>query len=315
MSAPFVFPAAAGSARRRRTSRQMMGAALGVLLDQLFGEPPETCHPLRAFGAFMTRLEMSLYRSSRSAGTFYAAVGVATGALTGWSISSTALASYLAIGGRSLGDAAKALERALVAGDIAQARAAARALVGRDVDHLGEAELCRAAVESVAENTVDALVAPLLFAAAAGAPGVLGYRAVNTLDAMVGYRDDRYRQFGWASARLDDVANFLPARATALLVAVVRPQDAGRIARIVRRDAPGHPSPNAGVAEAAFAAALGVRLGGTNSYGGRTEHRAFMGEGREPGPADISRAVALCRQVGAAGALMALGLGVLVRRP
>ena len=137
----------------------------------------------------------------------------------------------------------------------------------------------------------------MLWALAAGAPGALGYRAVNTLDAMVGHRSDRYERYGWASARLDDVANWIPGRVTAVLVAAARPGRAAAVARTVRRDAHHHPSPNAGVAEAAFAAALGLTLGGTNRYGDRVEHRATLGDGRPPEAGDIAAAVRLADDV------------------
>ena len=152
-------------------------------------------------------------------------------------------------------------------------------------------------VESVAENTVDAVVSPALWAVVAGAPGALGYRAVNTMDAMVGYRSDVYRRFGTASARLDDVANVVPARLTAVLVAAARPGAAGDVWRAVRRDAPAHPSPSGGVVEAAFAAALGVQLGGTSRYGDRVEDRPLLGTGRPVEPADIAAARRLARDV------------------
>jgi adenosylcobinamide-phosphate synthase len=152
-------------------------------------------------------------------------------------------------------------------------------------------------VESVAENTVDAVVAPALWAVALGAIGAVAYRGVNTLDAMVGHRSDRYRNYGWAAARLDDLANWVPARMTAALVAAVRPGRAAAIWRAVRSDAGSHPSPNAGVAEAAFAAALGLRLGGTNRYGGRVEVRPPLGDGRPAGPSDIRAAARLSRDV------------------
>jgi adenosylcobinamide-phosphate synthase len=165
-------------------------------------------------------------------------------------------------------------------------------------------------VESVAENTVDAVVAPALWAAVAGAPGALAHRAANTMDAMVGHRSDRYLRYGWAAARLDDAMAWVPARATAVLVATVRPGAAGAVVRTVRHDAPAHPSPNSGVAEAAFAAALGLRLGGTNRYGGRIEHRPALGDGRAPRPGDIERTVELAGDVGLAlvAALLAAGL-------
>jgi adenosylcobinamide-phosphate synthase len=144
-----------------------------------------------------------------------------------------------------------------------------------------------------------------------GAPGALGYRAVNTLDATVGHRSPRYARYGWASARLDDAANYLPARLTALLVAAVRPRSAPMVWRAVRAQAPAHPSPNAGVAEAAFAGALGLRLGGENRYEDRVEVRPSLGFGRPPEPADIERAVALSGAVTTALAMALAGIGVL----
>jgi len=156
-------------------------------------------------------------------------------------------------------------------------------------------------VESVAENTSDAVVAPLLWGAVAGLPGLVAYRAVNTLDAMVGHRSARYLRFGWASARLDDVANWVPARVTLALTAACAPllpgSTPGAVLRVVRRDGGRHPSPNAGRCEAAFAGALGIRLGGTNIYGGVAETRPELGEGRGPEPGDIRRSIALSRAV------------------
>jgi adenosylcobinamide-phosphate synthase len=169
--------------------------------------------------------------------------------------------------------------------------------VGRDPAGMDENEMARAVVESVAENTVDAVVAPAFWAAIGGAAGALGYRAVNTMDAMVGHRSARYLSYGWASARLDDAAGYLPARLTAALVAGVRPGRAAAIWRAVRSQAPGHPSPNAGVAEAAFAAALGLRLGGCNRYGERVEHRPWLGQGRPAARSDIWPAVRLSDDV------------------
>jgi adenosylcobinamide-phosphate synthase len=187
--------------------------------------------------------------------------------------------------------------------------------VGREPAGLDEQEIARAVVESVAENTVDALVAPAFWAAVCGAPGALAYRAVNTLDAMVGHRSTRYHAYGWASARLDDVAGYLPARLTAALVAGVRPGRAAAVWRAVRGQAPAHPSPNAGVAEAAFAAALGLRLGGCNRYGDRVERRPWLGQGRPAARSDIQAAVRLSSDVSwlltailAAAGLAAAGL-------
>jgi adenosylcobinamide-phosphate synthase len=217
-----------------------------------------------------------------------------------------AIATYVTVAGRALATAAGDVEASLKSGDLDSARTRLRVLVGRDAAALGLSEVARAVVESVAENTVDAIIAPALWAALAGPTGALAYRALNTLDAMVGYRSPRYRRFGWASARADDVMGWVPARLTAVLVCAVRPWAARSIWRSVRRQAPAHSSPNAGVAEAAFAAALGVRLGGTNVYDGRPERRAILGTGLPPSVADINRAVRLSRHVTAAGALLAV---------
>lgn len=277
--------------------RRLLGVAGGILADLALGEAPLTPHPVAAFGTLMRGIERAVYADGRARGVLHASLGLATGAAAGAAVGSTGVASYIAIAGRALGDAALDVHRCLGAGDVERARQLLPALVGRDPSGFDEKDAARAVVESVAENTVDAVVAPALWAAVGGAPGALGYRAVNTLDSMVGHRNPRYLRYGWASARLDDGANLVPARLTAALVMAVRPQRAGAVIRAVVRDAPGHPSPNAGVAEAAFAAALGLRLGGANRYGDAVELRPPLGEGRPPEPADILAAVALCRHV------------------
>jgi adenosylcobinamide-phosphate synthase len=295
-------------------ARQAWGAAAGTIADRLVGEPPAAAHPLVAFGAAMRGVERLAWRDARGPGVAYALTGVGLGTAAGRLVRSTAAATTLAAGGRALAGAAATVAAALDADDIDGARALLPALVGRDADSLDGKEVARAVVESVAENTVDAVVAPALWGAAAGAPGALGYRAANTLDALVGHRSARYARFGWASARLDDVAGWAPARVTAALVAAVRPRSATLVVDVVRRDAPGHPSPNAGVAEAAFAAALGLRLGGTNTYGGMTELRPSVGRGRPPEAADIARAVRLSGDVALALAAALVGLGAWERR-
>ncbi|MEY2462449.1 MAG: adenosylcobinamide-phosphate synthase [Acidimicrobiaceae bacterium] len=289
------------------------GAAVGVVIDRLAGEPPMAPHPVALLGRALSATERVLYRDSRAAGVVHAATGACVGAAAGAAVRSTALATYVAVAGRALGDAALAVEAALADGDIERARLLIPALVGRDPTAMDDKELCRAAVESVAENTVDAVVAPALWAAALGAPGALGFRAVNTMDSMVGHRSPRYERYGWAAARLDDAAGFVPARVTAALVAAVRPGEAVAVWRTVRRDAAAHPSPNAGVAESAFAAALGLRLGGENRYGDRVEVRPSLGDGRPPERADIARAVRLANDVGLALAAGLATVGLLQR--
>ncbi len=187
------------------------------------------------------------------------------------------------------------------------------ALCGRDPARLDGAGLTRAALESVAENTSDAAVAPLLCAAAGGVPGVLAYRAINTLDSMIGYRSPRYARFGWAAARLDDMVNYPGARVSAALAVLFAPFVSGSSSaalRAWRLDAGRHPSPNAGVVEAAFAGALGVRLGGPTQYHHELQIRPTLGDGPGPTVADLRRGVALSRMVQAGAALLA---GVLSR--
>jgi len=288
--------------------------ALGVALDRLVGEPPAAVHPVVGFGRLMQGVEVRLYADSRAAGVAHAAVGLAVGTAAGAVVRSPALATWIATAGRSLAQAATDVEVALATGRLDEARRRLPALVGRDPSALDAEEVARAVVESVAENTVDAVVAPVVWAAVAGAPGVLAHRAVNTMDAMVGYRNDRYQRYGWAAARLDDAAAWLPARLTAGLVAAVRPRAAGAVWHAVRRDAPAHPSPNSGVAEAAFAAALGLRLGGESRYGDRVEQRPPLGSGRPPEGPDIAAAVRLSRDVGTALAATLAAYTTLRRR-
>ena len=295
-----------------------VATAIGFVADRVLGEPAGLAHPVSLFGSVMGSLERRWYAPGRARGAAYTAAGLAIGAAAGRAAGSTAVATYVAVAGRALHEAAMAVHAALAGDDVDRARSLLPALVGRDPAGLDEREICRAVVESVAENTVDAVVAPMLWAAVAGGPGALAYRAANTMDAMVGHRSDRYRDFGWSAARLDDVANWLPARATAALVAAARPSRATAVARVVRRDAGAHPSPNAGVAEAAFAAALGLRLGGENRYGDRVELRPGLGHGRSPEPADIGRAVRLSRDAATLLALVLVAQGALAsarRRP
>ena len=220
----------------------------------------------------------------------------------------TAIATWTVLGGTSLDREGRADPELLADGRLDDARGRLTHLVGRDTTQLSESEVVRAAVESLAENTSDAVVAPLVWGAVAGVPGLLGYRAANTLDAMVGHRSARYERFGWAAARLDDVLNLPGSRLTAAL-AVLLGADPRSAWRAWRRDAVGHPSPNAGPVEAAYAGALGLRLGGTNVYGAGAdqwvEHRAVMGDGRLPVREDLARARRLARWVGVAAVLTA----------
>jgi adenosylcobinamide-phosphate synthase len=279
--------------------RRATAAGVALAIDRALGEPPlpGRLHPVALFGTAITALERRVYDDRRAPGAFLAAAGVGLAAAAGLAIGSPLVGGYVSTAGRGLHTAALRVEAALSSGDLRAAQRLLPSLVGRDPTALDAAAIARAAVESVAENTTDAIVAPALWTAAAGSVGAFVYRAGDTLDSMVGYRDDRYRRFGLASACLDDALAWAPARATAALVALARPGRAPAVARAVRRDAARHPSPNAGVSEAAFAGALGLRLGGANRYGDVVEHRPTLGSGRPPGPQDITAAVDLSRDV------------------
>jgi adenosylcobinamide-phosphate synthase len=296
------------------------GASLGLLGDRLFGDPRRG-HPVALFGRAAQMSERALWRDHRGWGALHTALCTGTAvaaaaALTrgarrhpAASVVLTAAATWTVLGGTSLGREARTVGAALAAGDTTAARARLPHLCGRDPSALDERQLARAVVESVAENTSDAVVGALVWGALAGVPGLVGFRAVNTLDAMVGHRSPRHLRFGWASARLDDLAGWPGARLTALLTAAAAPDRTGAV-RAWRADAGKHPSPNAGHAEAAFAGALGVRLGGPLAYGGRAEERPVLNAaGRPVETADIERAVRLSGRVG----LLALGVGVAAR--
>ncbi|MGW6427073.1 cobalamin biosynthesis protein [Nocardia sp. NPDC055053] len=285
-----------------------VGLMLGFALDRVFADP-RRWHPVAGFGSAAAALEQVTYADDRRAGVVHevvavgSVVGIGVLAARG-GVLATALATWTALGGRSLARAGQAMAERLDAGDIDGARELLPSLCGRDPSVLDADGLARAALESVAENTADATVAPLLWGAVAGVPGLLGYRAVNTLDAMVGYRNERYLRFGWAAARTDDLANVVPARVTGLITAALAPLVGGTPAaawRAWRRDAAKHPSPNAGVVEASMAGALGVRLGGRTQYRHGAELRPTLGDGPAPTTADLRRAVRMSEavQVGA----------------
>ncbi|MGP3978775.1 cobalamin biosynthesis protein [Streptomyces sp. 8N114] len=310
------------------------GTLLGFAADALLGDPRRG-HPVAAFGRAAAALERRMWRDHRGAGALYVAlcaggavaaagalktVGAAPGPspAAGRSpapgIALTAVTAWAVLGGTSLTREARAVGAALEAGDLELARERLPALCGRDPQRLGAPEVARAVVESVAENTSDAVVGALVWGALAGVPGLVGFRAVNTLDAMVGHTSPRHRRFGWAAARLDDVAGWPGARLTAVLAAFAGPDPRGAV-RAWRADAHRHPSPNAGPVEASFAGALGVRLGGTLSYGGRVEHRPVLNApGRAVRTADIERAVRLSRRVGLLALATSCLVGTAVRR-
>jgi adenosylcobinamide-phosphate synthase len=296
-----------------------LGAPLlgGYVADVLFGDP-HRWHPVAGFGQVALAAERAAYAPTRLRGALYASALVAGAALAGELLArataraglgrgaALAVVTWAALGGRSLAGEARVLARQVERGDLEAARATLPALCGRDPARLGAQQLCRAAVESVAENTGDAVVGALVWGAIGGPAGVAAYRAANTLDAMVGHRSERYEAFGWAAARLDDAMSWPGARAAAALAALCARVVGGsprRAWRTLRSDGAAHPSPNAGRVEAAFAGALGVRLGGPLTYAGATALRAPLGAGgRPPAARDVERAARLSLVVGASAA-------------
>jgi adenosylcobinamide-phosphate synthase len=281
-------------------SALLIAIALGG--DLLFGDPEWLPHPVRFIGATIAIGERRMYtgghRTDRRNGRLLTIGIVGLTALVTYLIVSVAdrlgsslgatvavLIAWTSIALRGLDDAALRVERALIVSDLSAARAALPALVGRDPNALDAEGIARATVESVAENTNDAVIAPMLFLFIAGPVGALAYKAINTLDSMIGYRDERYMHFGRAAARLDDFANWFPARIAAFSIAAAAELllGTGRRALAIRaRDARQHDSPNAGHPESAMAGALGVQLGGDAVYGGELEPRAALGDAENP---------------------------------
>ena len=306
--------------RRTQVFSTAAGLAAGYALDRIAADPRRG-HPVAVFGRLAADAERHLYRDSRWAGTLFVAGTVGPAVLGGRVLRdvcrsapaqclATAAVTWSVLGGTSLTRVGAQVADALDAGDIVAARALVPSLCGRDPESLDAAGICRAAVESLAENTSDATVGPLVWGALGGIGGLIGYRAINTLDAMVGYRSPRYRNFGWAAARTDDIANLVPARLAGALTVVVGGAPR-RAAAAWRADAHAHPSPNAGVVESAFAGALGVRLGGPTVYPHGTEDRPVLGAGAPPTPDDLRATVRLSRRVQISALVVALGLAAL----
>lgn len=284
-----------------------------MALDLLIGDPRWLPHPVRAIGRLATGLEGPVRRlvgRPRLAGTIVAVLVVGVSAaltwlvvavcadlhpVAGWVLGGLLIYSTVAL--RDLIRHARAVHRALSDGNLEAARVRVGRIVGRDTEHLDEGEVTRAAVESVAESIVDGITAPLFWAVIGGPAGAVAYRATNTLDSTFGYMDAKHREFGWASARLDDVANYVPARLTAPLItlaAFALRMRARSSWRILWRDARQHASPNAGFAESAVAGALGVQLGGLNYYFGQPSEKPTIGDPQEElAPHHITRTIAL----------------------
>ncbi len=294
--------------------------AVACALDLLLGDPEWFPHPVRWFGLLIGAGERWLRRSARSPGSEFAAGAALAGAVVsaGWALGRPSnaawrtLLAWTALSARSLLDEGRTVIRALEASDLGLARRRLSRIVGRDTDRLDESEICRALIETLAESTCDGVVAPVLYLAAGGVSWAMAYKAANTLDSMIGHPEPPYRYFGRAAARLDDAANFFPARLTALgIVAAAkwRGLDARRAFEVWLRDRNKHASPNAGHSESAMAGALGVRLGGDNFYDGCL-HRAprLNAAGRPPSVRDAKTALSVV----ALASGLAMGVAFLV---
>lgn len=311
----------------------MMVVAMG--LDALVGWPDtiyrQIGHPVTWLGALIRLCDQRMNRSDASdqirriTGVFTALLVIGLALMIGvliWWVVPSGLTGIL-IGGvlawpllaiRSMHDHVKAVSDPLLAGDTDAARDAVAMIVGRDPSQLDDAGIARAGLESLAENTSDGIVAPLFWGVIAGLPGIAAYKAVNTLDSMIGYRTPRHAAFGWASARIDDLANFIPARITGFLFALCSKHPRHAL-NIMIEDAHHHRSPNAGWPEAAFAGALGIRLSGPRTYGTtRTDDPWVNKTCPDPTAADFASGLALYRRslwvLGLCLVLLAWGIGL-----
>nr|WP_211401731.1 adenosylcobinamide-phosphate synthase CbiB [Bradyrhizobium iriomotense] len=291
--------------------------AVAMVVDAFLGWPSwlfaRIGHPVTWLGRLIGAIDAGWNRSSdppalrRAAGIAGALLVIAFSVALGWMLQSLLASGWVQIvmvgalawplvALRSLHDHVAAVAKPLQAGDVAAAREAVSRIVGRDPAALDEAGIARAAIESLAENASDGIVAPMFWGALLGLPGILGYKAINTLDSMIGHRSERHEAFGWAAARIDDVANFIPARLTGLLFVLLAPRRSEALA-CMTRDARRHRSPNAGWPEAAMAGALGVRLSGPRIYHGSVTKEPWLNEGaRDPHPADIGEGLNVYRR-------------------
>ncbi|MEW6733707.1 MAG: adenosylcobinamide-phosphate synthase CbiB [Acidobacteriota bacterium] len=277
---------------------------LAYLLDLVWGDPQWLPHPVRLIGRAIELGEKILRTVSRGRWSEFFLGMLLTVTIVGASVITILLLLELAkscnhtitslfmvyltstvLATGNLFDEVQAVKRLLHSRDLERARVQLARIVGRDTDMLDEPEIVRATIETLAESTSDGIVAPMFYLALGGIPAALGYKAINTLDSMIGHNDTRYRYFGKVAARLDDLANFVPARLTAILItfsAFISGNDAPKALRIWLRDGAKHASPNAGQVEAAMAGALGVRLGGLNFYGGEPHYGAYFGDDYRP---------------------------------
>jgi len=304
--------------------------ALAYCLDLIFGDPYWLPHPVRQIGRFGHKLEPFLRKTikhAKLAGVIFAITIIVStwfatflivkllsivNPLAGWAAS--ILLIYTALATRSLDVESRKVYLALKKNDLNTARQKLGFIVSRDTENLNREEIIRATVETIAENIVDGIIAPLCFVFLGGAPLALAYKAINTLDSIVGQRNKRYQEFGWAAARIDDMANFIPARISALLLPMaswLTGKNGLKAWKICLRDRKNSPSPNSGIPEAAVAGALGIQLGGQNTYQGKTIFNPLIGDNHEP--PDLKHILESIRIIYAASGLtVILGIGIML---
>ncbi|WP_033827917.1 adenosylcobinamide-phosphate synthase CbiB [Bacillus andreraoultii] len=278
----------------------LIAMTLAFLIDRIVGDPPTWPHPVRWIGSLISKLEKILNKGNGRKIKGFIMVSIVLIIVFSMTLFVTFLGYYIhqwvgitieallistTIAQKSLQDAALEVYRPLAQGKLEEARLKLSYIVGRDTDELEEREITRGVVETVAENTSDGVTAPLFWTMLGGAPLAFIYRVVNTCDSMVGYKNERYEEFGYPSAKLDDLLNWIPSRLTGFFMILVNPSyvwGKSQTWHFLLRDAKKHPSPNSGWCEAAVAALLGVQLGGRNTYKGVASNRALMGEATRP---------------------------------
>ena len=307
---------------------------VAFILDRLIGDPPALPHPIRWMGNAITSCEpffRNLFKNEKTAGALFA-LTLISGCwllcflfllIMRWihpvvGFGTEVIMVFYCFSSKSLAQAGLEIYRLLADGQVDQARSAVAMIVGRDVQSYQADDIARATVETVAENFVDGFLSPLLFAVIGGGPLALAYKMVNTLDSMVGYKNERYLYFGRAAARIDDVANFIPARLSVYIIGLGAQfsvlKSGARAIAVARKEGRNHSSPNAGHPEAAFAGAMGIKLNGPNYYGGKLVEKPFIGIEYDPPVVDhIKQACELMLRSSEVGCLLFWGLGVIVQ--
>ncbi|MFQ5957266.1 MAG: adenosylcobinamide-phosphate synthase CbiB [Candidatus Brocadiales bacterium] len=300
---------------------------LAFIIDLTIGDPHRIPHPVRAIGKAIEWAEspLRLLPSERLAGIILTiSIVLATYVSSSWLLTMSiyqglllnfivaTVMLYFTISVKSLVDEARSVASALESGDIVKARQRLSGIVGRDTKDLDEPQIVRACIETVAENTVDGVISPIFYASLGGPAAAMAYKAVNTLDSMVGYRNERYLKFGWSSARLDDLANYIPARISSRLIAIssyICGQQFKECVYVAVRDGRKHHSINSGIPEAAFAGALGVQLGGPSTYGGAPSVKPLLGN---PEKSLTIERIKEATKMAYVTSFLALGLGLLM---